>query len=382
MIGIIRKTIQKRSAAALAVLLLICLLTAGCGGRSAKQTGEDQSGGAQQQAGEDQSGSAQEQTGEDQPGGTQQQTGEDQSGGAQQQDEQEASRTRGPIRIGVLQIADSFPLYVAVEEGLFQKHGLDVEIIEFQSASDQSVAYEAGELDGMMTDMIVQSLINKSSAEDGMKTVAMAFGGDASEGRFIVASSPDSGISAPEQLAGSKIGISENTMMEYLVGRYLEDLGVDLSSVELVNIPKLTLRLDLLMEGSDIQAAILPDPLAIEAESRGCGTVIDDTKLGKNYSQSVVTLRKALIEDGAGTLDAFRDAYNEAIEKINADPDACLELFYEKANVAEPLQGRYGVPSYTPDCVPTEEDVTKIEEFMVKKGLLDSPFSYEEMVVQ
>ena len=368
MISTIRKTIQKRRAAALAVLVLLCLLTAGCGGRSAKQAGKDQSGSAQEQAGGDQSGGAQQQTGEDQSGGAQEQAGE--------------AETRGPVRIGVLQIADSFPLYVAVEEGLFQKHGLDVEIIEFQSASDQSVAYEAGELDGMMTDMIVQSLINKSSAEDGMKTVAMAFGGDASEGRFIVASSPDSGISAPEQLAGSKIGISENTMMEYLVGRYLENLGVDLSSVEMVNIPKLTLRLDLLMEGSDIQAAILPDPLAIEAESRGCGTVIDDTKLGKNYSQSVVTLRKTLIEDGAGTLDAFRDAYNEAIEKINADPDACLELFYEKANVAEPLQGRYAVPSYTPDCVPTEEDVAKIEEFMVKKGLLDKPFSYEEMVEQ
>jgi NitT/TauT family transport system substrate-binding protein len=136
------------------------------------------------------------------------------------------------------------------------------------------------------------------------------------------------------------------------------------------------------MEGSDIQAAILPDPLAIEAESRGCGTVIDDTKLGKNYSQSVVTLRKALIEDGAGTLEAFRGAYNEAIGMINADPDAFLELFNEKANVAEPLRGKYGVPSYTPDCVPTEEDVAKIEEFMVKKGLLDSPFSYEEMVAQ
>lgn len=356
MIGTVRKTMQKQKAAALAVLLLLCLLTAGCGGKSSQQTGEDRSGSAQQEA------------------------GEDRSGGTQDQDDQ--SQTRGPVRIGVLQIADSFPLYVAVEEGLFQKYGLDVEIIEFQSASDQSVAYEAGELDGMMTDMIVQSLINKSSAEDGMKTVAMAFGGDASEGRFIVASSPDSGISAPEQLAGSKIGISENTMLEYLVGRYLEDLGVDLSSVELVNIPKLTLRLDLLMEGSDIQAAILPDPLAIEAESRGCGTVIDDTKLGKNYSQSVVTLRKTLIEDGAGTLDAFRNAYNEAVGMINADPDSFLDLFYEKANVAEPLRGKYGVPSYTPDCVPTEEDVASIEEFMVKKGLLDSPFSYEEMVAQ
>ena len=67
---------------------------------------------------------------------------------------------------------------------------------------------------------------------------------------------------------------------------------------------------------------------------------------------------------------------------INADPDAFLDLFYEKANVAESLRGKYGVPSYTPDCVSTEEDVAKIEKFMVKKGLLDNPFSYEEMVVQ
>ena len=361
MMKIVRRIVNKYGTALLAVLLL-CLVSAGCGG----QSGQAQGGQSQE---------SQSQDGQSRDGR------EDPSPGDQTQGNQPQEDDRGPVRIGVLQIADSFPLYVAVQDGLFEKHGINVEIIEFQSASDQSVAYEAGELDGMMTDMIVQSLVNKSSAEDGMKTVAMAFGGDASEGRFIVASSPDSGISEPGQLAGSKIGISENTMMEYLVGRYLEDLGVDLSSVEMVNIPKLTLRLDLLMEGSDIQAAILPDPLAIEAESRGCATVIDDTKLGKNYSLSVVTLRKTLIEDGAGTLDAFRDAYNEAIEKINADPDAYLDLFYEKANVAEPLRGKYAVPSYTQHCVPTEEDVEKIEDFMVKKGLLDQPFSYEEMVV-
>lgn len=82
-----------------------------------------------------------------------------------------------------------------------------------------------------------------------------------------------------------------------------------------------------------------------------------------------------------GTLQAFVGAYNEAIEMINADPDSFLELFYEKANVAPALQGRYSVPSYTPDCVPSPEDVERIEAFMVKKGLLDRPFSYEEMVV-
>jgi len=68
-----------------------------------------------------------------------------------------------------------------------------------------------------------------------------------------------------------------------------------------VNIPKLTLRLDAVMEGKDIQAAILPDPLAIEAVERGCGTVIDDTKLGKNYSQSVFTLRRSILQASLST---------------------------------------------------------------------------------
>ena len=201
-----------------------------------------------------------------------------------------------PLRIGVLKIADSFPLYAAVEEGLFEKRGLQVEIIEFQSASDQSVAYEAGELDGMMTDMIVQSLINKAAGEDGMRAVAMALGGSPEEGRFLVVSSPSAGIDSPEDLVGKRIGISENTMMEYLVTRYLEDLGIDPGQTQMVNIPKLTLRLDAVMEGKDIQAAILPDPLAIEAVECGCRTVIDDTKLGKNYSQSVFTLRRSILQ--------------------------------------------------------------------------------------
>ena len=309
------------------------------------------------------------------------------------EDTQEVSQTQGAetggedakaypdrIRIGVLGIADSFPLYAAADLGLFEEQGLNVEIVEFSSASDQSVAYEAGELDGMMTDMIVQSLINKAAGEDGMKAVAMALGGTPQEGRFLVVSTPDGGVEQPADLTGKKIGISENTMMEYLVTRYLEDLGVDISQTELVNIPKLTLRLDSVMEGSDIQAAILPDPLAIEAEERGCPVVIDDTALGKNYSQSVVTLRTKIIGEYPQTLTAFLTAYDEAINRINEDPAAFQELFYEKANVAQALEGKYTVPSYTAHCVPTPEQVADLQEWMTGKGLLDTPFGYEDIV--
>ena len=69
------------------------------------------------------------------------------------------------LKIGTLAVADSFALYVAQQEGLFKEHGVEVELIEFGSASNQSTAYEADEIDGMMTDMVVQTLINKNDDE-------------------------------------------------------------------------------------------------------------------------------------------------------------------------------------------------------------------------
>ena len=299
-----------------------------------------------------------------------------------QAEQKEGDSGQEELSIGVLKIADSFPVYAAQEEGIFQKKGLKVNIVEFQSASDQSVAYEAGKLDGMMTDMIVQSLVNKSTGDKGMKTVAMAFGGTQEEGRFLLVSTPGSSVKKPQDLKGCKIGISENTMMEYLVTSYLKDLDVDLSQVELVNVPKLTQRLDSVIEGKDIQAAILPDPLAMEAEARGCNTVIDDTKLGKNYSQSVFTLSNEVIENKPEIADKYVAAINEAIDEIDKDPDHFADLFAEKANVAPAVRDKYTVPSYTASCVPTEDEVSSIEDWMVSKGLIDKAYTYDEMVRQ
>ena len=124
MMVMVRGIVKKNGTALLAVLLL-CLLTAGCGGQSG------QARGGQPQEGQSQEGQPQEgQSQESQP-----QVGqEDPSREDKSRAEQTREDSRGPVRIGVLQIADSFPLYVAVSEGLFEKHGLDVEIIEFVEA--------------------------------------------------------------------------------------------------------------------------------------------------------------------------------------------------------------------------------------------------------
>ena len=52
-----------------------------------------------------------------------------------------------PLKVGLLRIDDSFPFYVAEQEGLFEKHNVAVELQGFSNARDQSTALQGGELD-------------------------------------------------------------------------------------------------------------------------------------------------------------------------------------------------------------------------------------------
>lgn len=42
--------------------------------------------------------------------------------------------TADSIRVGVLRTADSLPIYVGEKTGLFEKYGVNVELVEFSSA--------------------------------------------------------------------------------------------------------------------------------------------------------------------------------------------------------------------------------------------------------
>ena len=283
-----------------------------------------------------------------------------------------------PITVGLMRIDDSFPFYVAEKEGLFEKHGVTVELQNFSSARDLSTALQGGELDALMTDPVVTALSLKGGTD--VRIVAMALGAVPEEGRFLVISAPESGITSPEQLEGRNIAISNNTMMDYLVEQYENTLGLDKAAITTVNMPDLMLRTTTLLEGTEIDAAILPDPLAAYAVAEGANVVIDDTKLDENFSQSVVTVTADAIQNNRAAVDAMLDAYNEAIELINANPDEYRTFALECANVPEALAETYPTPSFTAESIPDEAAIAQVNSWMVERGLLDKAYTYTEMV--
>lgn len=299
--------------------------------------------------------------------------------GAAQTEEQQAASEGDALQVGLLRIDDSFPFYVAQKEGLFEKHNVNVELKDFSSGRDQATALQGGELDVLMTDPVVTALSIKGGSD--IRIVAMALGAEPAEGRFLIVSAPDSGITTPEQLEGKKLAISNNTMMDYLVEQYETVLNLNKTAITTVNMPDLMLRTTTLLEGKDIDAAILPDPLAAYAVTEGANKVIDDTQLGENFSQSVVAVTVEAIENKQGQVAAMLDAYNEAIELINSNPEQYQSFALECANVPAVLADTYPTPTFTAQAIPSESDIARVNDWLVERGLLEGEgYLYEQMV--
>ncbi|MBQ7433947.1 MAG: ABC transporter substrate-binding protein [Lachnospiraceae bacterium] len=285
------------------------------------------------------------------------------------------------LKIGVLNTADSAVLFAAQNDNLFEEYDANVELVEFGSASDQSKAVEAGEIDGVMTDLIVQGLINKSE-DCHLKSVLIALGDQVENGKFVIAAAPGNAHNTVDDLAGAKIAISEGTSMEFLLDSYCDVLGIDLNSIEKVNVPDISLRMEMLLEGNDIDCAILPEPLGDYSVMKGTQIVIDDTKLDVNLSVSVIAIEDSYIEKNQENVENFINAYAEAAKRMNEEKDAYRQIVLDAANVPEEMQDSYVIPNYSEKNVPDEELFDRVQTWMVDKGLIEEPYEYEDMIVQ
>ena len=144
--------------------------------------------------------------------------------------------------------------------------------------------------------------------------------------------------------------------------------------VEVASIPT---RMELLSSGQ-LESAILPEPLTTLAVKFGGTIVIDDqdSRLGL----SVLEFKKDFIENHSGLVELIVKIHDESIANINNNPSDYEHLLSEKARLPEVLQETFRMPPFPVGDVPSEAEITKSNDWLLSKGLIDSVRSYEEVV--
>lgn len=279
-------------------------------------------------------------------------------------------------RIAVIPVIDTLPMFVAESEGLYAKHGVQVELIPVASAPERDQLLQAGQADGTLNELLSVMFFNRETVQ----MQAVRYGHMASEGagHFFVLASGQSGITDIEQLKGVEIGISQGTIIEYVTDRLLEAEGFTSADIQYVAVPKIPDRMALLVSG-ELKAAVMPDPLGGLAVQQGAVIVLDDSSYPL-LGASVISFRKEFIDQHPGAVKAFLAAIEEAVGLINSDPSRFSALLVEKKIVPQPLANSYIVPKFPLKGVPSQDEWDDVLAWAKSQGLLTSDISYPDSV--
>jgi len=281
-----------------------------------------------------------------------------------------------PLKVALLPILDVFPFYVAESEGYFVDLGVDVKAVPVASGLERDQLMQSGAIDGMLNEMITTANFNRNRVQ--VKSVISARKAYGDYPLFRLLSAPGIKFSTASDLAGVPIGISKNTIIEYVTDRLLTAEGLGAKAIIKKSVPVIPERYQLLLQGQ-LKAATLPDPLAKSALTAGAGEIVDDSAY-PGYSVSVLSFHINSLRNKAHAVRLFLKAWDRAAAAINKNPEAFRGLLLKKIRVPKNIQQTYKIPPYPRREVPTAGQWADVMDWMTGKGLLTSALSYDDSI--
>ena len=280
------------------------------------------------------------------------------------------------LKLALIPVLDTIPIFIAEQNGYFAEQGLTVEAIPVKSPQERDVLVTTGQVDGVLTDLQSVGLLNKDAPK--LKAVYTSRRPFPNAPMFRILAGPKTAINAPADLKGVPIGISPNTVMEYLTDRMLAGEGLKPEEITKIEIGQIPVRFEQLMNGN-IQAAALPDPLAQGAIAAGAKLIVDDSKYA-DRSQSVLSFTTEALNAKPGTVKKFLVAWEKAVNELNAHPEKYQGVLIEQGRVPKSIQDTYKMPPFPGRGVPSEAEVKDVAAWLKAKGLVSRDIPYTDVV--
>jgi NitT/TauT family transport system substrate-binding protein len=224
------------------------------------------------------------------------------------------------INVGYSAISgDQLPAWIAKETGIFQRNGLDVQLIYFTGGSTAVLALVSGDVpvSQVAGNGIVLSTLGGSDA-------VMVAGGVTSL-NYALMGRPD--IKTPEQLRGGSVAISRFGSATDFIARFaLQRVGLTPGKdVTIVQIGSAPARLDATLAGR-VHAAVINPPASFIAQKKGLTMLADVAKLGLVIQHTGVATTKKFIKEHPDVIKRYVKAQVDAVHRIYTDKETSLKV--------------------------------------------------------
>jgi NitT/TauT family transport system substrate-binding protein len=277
------------------------------------------------------------------------------------------------------------PEYVAVSQGIFKKHGLDVNVTTVPGGDKTMTALLSGEADVALVGTETSIYVNNQGASDPVINFAQL---TQTDGSFLVAREKLDSFQWSDLKGKVLLGQRKGGMPE-MVSEYVQDLNgvkpfVDveiLQNVEYANIgPAFASG-----TGDFVQ---LFEPIASKMERDGVGYVVASFgDQGLKLPYTVFMSRQSFIDEHPDVVQKFTDAIYEAQQWVDSHSaeeiaDAVDEFFegIDRDIMISSIERYKSQGSYATDPIVDREEYGNLEKVMEHAGELKQRVPYEEII--
>jgi NitT/TauT family transport system substrate-binding protein len=293
----------------------------------------------------------------------------------------ETSGELRPVRVAALPITETAALWGGIKAGVFEKHGLQVEVLPAQGGAQAIPALINGDIDfaiGQPFGVFRADLQDLGVVIVGNYASSYADGDDIN----AVVASAKSGITRPAQLAGRKVAVNSlGAAGDVTIMAAVEADGGDPSTIEFVEVafPDVPAQL----EAGNIEAAWVPEPFVTQLKSRGDALVVEPY-------QAVVPGLATLT---AITSTKLRESDADLVADFSAAMKETLEWAQDPANetaVRQAIKDNLELPDAVADSVRLPEfgweldraSMETLASLAQKYGVLDKQPNFDRFIQQ
>ena len=300
------------------------------------------------------------------------------------------SRTGGaaeprPIKLALHPFMSSAPLFIALDQGLFEDEGLEVEIVSAPSGANSLPVLVQGRVDVLAT-WIAPAIFNLAARGAPIKLVA----GRSYEGRdgcvftaIVVRNEllADGRLADRASLRGLRLASDRTGATHFYVDRLLSSGGLTFEDMDLVDVPYVA-KLEALARGRlDLTAA--GEPWLTRILDDGHASLwIPVSELVPEFQSTFLVFGPNLLRDDREAGRRFLAAYKRVVEHYldQGKSPRNIEIVAEHTGLDADVVARACWPLVTRSATVDLRSLALYQDWALEEGLIDERVEVETMV--
>lgn len=281
------------------------------------------------------------------------------------------------VKVGHTAAVDYAPVWLAIDNGLFTKHGLDVsvEIISLNPMIPAALQSNSIDIGTPTAPVLLQAV------EGGLDLVAIAAASFTSHSSkmFGVVAGNGKDIAKPEDLIGKKVAFPGLLAFQHVLFRqWLSEKNIDYNKVQQIEVPLAQMN-DALRSGN-VDAVVLSEPSMSRITMAGNGTVLSyyTQELPDHILTAPYVVRRDWAEANRDAVEAFRAGLKEGVDYAIANTDAIRAETEKVLKLPKETVANIAFPAFAAEV--TLADMQFWVDSLNKQGLLQGKVKAEDVM--